>query len=359
MKNVIINGFALGFAKKITGIQRACKELLIRLDALCENSDFKIKYIYDKNDLNIIIDPTQFKNIEPIPLTRDKKFLWKTRSIRKMLKKENAILCCLSHETAFCKNQVNFIYDVRPATQKFDPLKFRIKYKIYLYLQKHMAKYILTDSNFQKNELVRYMHFPESRIFTLYMGHEHYLNVEPDYSIFTKIKNDIPEFNGDFYYTLGSLAPHKNFKWIMEVAKNNPKSFFIIAGGKDLEVWKDNVENKSIDNVHFVGYITDEESKALMTKCKAFIHPSFYEGFGIPPLEALVSGAKIIVSQISCLSEIYEDSAYYINPYEYDVNLDKLLEKSVSNPKDVINKCSWDKSANDLYEVLSNVVREF
>ncbi len=355
MKTVIINGFSLGFAKNITGIQRACKELIYRLDEMANSGDFKIKYIYNVDDLNIVIKPNELKNIEVIPLKRDKKFLWKTRTIRKLMKNKQSILLNMSHETAFCKNQISFIYDARAAVTKFDPFKFRLKFKIYLKIQKHYAKYIFTDSIFQQHELARCMGISRDRIIPIYMGYEHYLDIKPDYNIFERfpvIKDK------KYFYALGSLAPHKNFKWVAMVAEKNPDYLFVIAGGKDLEIWRDNIETKDVNNLIFVGYVSDGESKALMEKSEAFLHPSFYEGFGIPPLEALSTGTKIIISNKSCLPEIYEDSAIYFDPNDYDFDLISALDKSCASPQKILSKCSWDSSAMKLYDFLKNISKE-
>lgn len=72
-----------------------------------------------------------------------------------------------------------------------------------------------------------------------------------------------------------------------------------------------------------------------MQKCKAFVFPSYYEGFGIPPLEALSCGTKIIVSNASCLPEIYADTAYYIDPDNPNVNLNELLSKKIESPNNI------------------------
>ena len=68
-------------------------------------------------------------------------------------------------------------------------------------------------------------------------------------------------------------------------------------------------------NVILLGYVSDEEVKALMQKCKAFVFPSYYEGFGIPPLEALSAGARIIIARSASLPEIYGNAALYIDAY--------------------------------------------
>jgi glycosyltransferase involved in cell wall biosynthesis len=71
-------------------------------------------------------------------------------------------------------------------------------------------------------------------------------------------------------------------------------------------------------NIHFTGYLTDGEIKALMQNCRAFIHPAIYEGFGIPPLEAMSCGADLIISTATCLPEIYEKSGIpYFTEYQH------------------------------------------
>ena len=126
----------------------------------------------------------------------------------------------------------------------------------------------------------------------------------------------------------------------------------MIAG--TIDEWQNNEEIK-LDNIVQLGYITDGEIKSIMSNCKAFIFPSFYEGFGIPPMEALACGAKIIISNSSCLPEIYGESAYYISPYDYDVDLDELLKKDVAPPKACLDNFGWDKSARILYDLCCKI----
>ena len=107
---------------------------------------------------------------------------------------------------------------------------------------------------------------------------------------------------------------------------------------------------------------------ALTSKCKAFILPSFspvtewskspgtntsyYEGFGIPPLEALSVGAKIIVSKAACLPEIYGNTAHYIDPNNLDINLNQLLEQPVESPERILEKYTYDNDAEQLIACL-------
>ena len=74
--------------------------------------------------------------------------------------------------------------------------------------------------------------------------------------------------------------------------------------------------------------------------------------FFMPPLEALSVGASIVVSNKSCLPEIYKGVAHYIDPYNYNVDLDKLMDESVDNPKIVLDEYTWERAAAQLLNVL-------
>ena len=102
---------------------------------------------------------------------------------------------------------------------------------------------------------------------------------------------------------------------------------------------------------------SDGESKALMKNCKAFIFPSVYEGFGIPPLEALLCGAKVLCSNATCLPEIYEDTVVYFDPYDYDADIDELLKKPVANPAKIFKKCSWERAAERWRKIILNEMK--
>ena len=163
---------------------------------------------------------------------------------------------------------------------------------------------------------------------------------------------DHPEVKkGEYYFSLSANRKQKNFKWIYEMAKRNPHRYFLMAG--TVEEWQSN-ETVTAKNIIPLGYVSDEHAKSLMTNCRAFLFPSYYEGFGIPPIEALSCGAKIVVANTSCLPEIYDDSAYYIDPDDYDVDLDELLSKDVAPASVCLDRFSWKGSAEKLLELCRN-----
>ena len=101
------------------------------------------------------------------------------------------------------------------------------------------------------------------------------------------------------------------------------------------------------------GYLSDAEVMALEMKAKAFIFPSYFEGFGLPPLEALSCGGKIIISNSSCLPEIYGNTAWYIDPDKPNVNLDELMKNPVEKPDSILERFTFMNTARKIHEAIS------
>jgi glycosyltransferase involved in cell wall biosynthesis len=131
---------------------------------------------------------------------------------------------------------------------------------------------------------------------------------------------------------------------------------YVIAG-KAIKSYVYKRQETNLSNVIYLGYITDGEIKSLIKNCKAFLFPSLFEGFGIPPLEALSLGTPIIISNIPSLSEIFEDGASYIDPKNPEIAINKKI-KHISDSKRnyILSKYSWKKSALSLYNFLKMYV---
>ena len=156
-----------------------------------------------------------------------------------------------------------------------------------------------------------------------------------------------------FYFTLGSLSVRKNLKWIARHAALDPDDFFAVSGKPLPSVADPDLEKiKDMPNVLMTGYLSDGEIKALLRRCKAFVFPSYFEGFGLPPLEALSCGTPVIVSSRTSLPEIYGTAAHYIDPDESDVDLDKLLAEPVTDAAPLLDKYNLKKTAERLYAAI-------
>ena len=141
-----------------------------------------------------------------------------------------------------------------------------------------------------------------------------------------------------------------------EYAKKHEDETFAVSGKAISGLVPPELEAlKNLKNVVLLGYVTDGEVKALMKKCKAFVFPSYYEGFGIPPLEALSCGTKVVVSNRASLPEIYKDSAFYIDADSTNCNLAKLLEKKVDSPQKILENYTYENAAKKLLKAIKSL----
>lgn len=193
---------------------------------------------------------------------------------------------------------------------------------------------IITVSNFSKKEILRYTNKKyENKISVIYNG----VNFTED-----KIENHRINDNIDTPYFLfvGNVKPHKNLKRTLDAYKlflskhsnlsNIPK--FIIVGKKEGFITGDNiadlVEKDSILKrfVQFTGWIDDNRLKELYANALALVFPSYYEGFGFPPLEAMAMNCAVIASDCACIPEICKDAALYFNPFDV-ISITEKMEK--------------------------------
>ena len=350
MNPIVINGTVL--CDPITGIPRYVYETVVRLDALLEGTGLDVRIAY-RDDGRPIHLP-ELKNIRLVPL-KAVKYFYNMAVLPAYLRRSHAFFVGLASDMLMTRRSVVVLHDIRPLVMDTDRAFFRFKFWVHCLSTKWFARQVFTVSEDQRRLISRKLGIPMDKIGVTYNGWEHMRSVTPDEGIFEKL----PGVNrGEYFYALGSLAKHKNFKWIREVARRNPDKVFVVAGGKDLRAFGDDAEARDTSNVFYPGYVTDGENAALMQHCKLFLHPAVFEGFGIPPLEALSLGAPIALARASCLPELYGDTARYFDPEDYEVDLDALAAQPVAPPGKVLEKYSWDKTAAFWLEQIRNYAAE-
>jgi len=346
MNTVIINGKFM--ADRMQGIVRYARELCDAIDKHNGGIKWVLAIPYNANNI------PKYNNITVLKIGTHKGILWEQVDLRKFVNKnKNAICLNFCNVTPFfIKSGITTIHDVMYRANPQDYTTFRNRLSRlwhcvqYYYISVH-ERVILTDSNYSKSQIEKYYPSAIGKIRVEKCGWQH-INLykenpewEKDYP-FLKTK--------EFYFSLSTLSRNKNGKWIVEVAKRNPDSIFAIAGKY--------YESDIIDipkNVYMLGFVTDEDACSLIKNCKAFIHPALYEGFGLPPLEAMALGAEVISSNLTSLPEVLENSAHYVNPYDYNVDLDVLLEQPVEDSQNVLQNLSWEQSAINIISIVMNI----
>jgi len=348
---VLINGYFL--CRKLTGIERYAIEITRRLDYLSFPGEISIivpgnySFIPDYKNITVI----RYKKIVP-------HIIWQMLILQFFLFRHPGFTILDFGNTCLpFFPGIIFLHDIYCEIFPKDFSGFRdtiaCLYNRWQYrLITKRAKKIITVSEFSRSEISNTFNIDPSRISIAYSSADHINSISPDMSVFDQFPAlaDKP-----FYFYLGSLSKRKNLKWIHEYAKKHPETYFAVSGTGLSTVKIDDLENDHLNNITFLGYLDDSKVKAIMKRCKAFILPSYYEGFGLTPLEALSCGTKIIVAQAASLPEIYGNTAHYIDPYNTDVDLDKLLEEPVDDPAQILQKYTYDKAAEQVY----NIIKEF
>lgn len=341
MKSICINCSPL--VNNITGIERCIYENIKRFDYLASDYGLNIKLLFPNGEN---LHWPKIHNLEKVALPGNNGKIH-VRAIQKYIKDNNSIYVSIHGGLCVYPQAIVCINDMRTWLHKeYDPLRFRLKCNINALSIKHYAGEIVTISYTMQDEISRSLGIPKKKIGVISPGWDHIIKVVPDTRVWEKIP--LAE-KGEYFYSLSSRAPHKNFKWVEEVAKRNPDSIFLIGGKK----WTESGINEMVPpNLIYLGYVTDEENVELMRNCKAFIHPSKYEGFGITPLEALGAGAKVCVANASSMPEILGDAVHYFDPDNYDIDLNVLLSQPVGSSKNVLDKYTWEKSAKEWCSIM-------
>ena len=345
MKKIVFDGQV--YAQRMTGQYRYADETLKALDKMIGKNQFEI-IVPEYVDIN-----GKFKNIKVVHYGNVKGILWTQLSLPVYLIKHDAVSVGFCNITPLIKPGITVIHDVayKVLTNEYNNLYGKASslwHRLNYYAAAKSRKPIITVSNFSKEQISKVYRVPSKRIAVIGNAWQHIIAVSEDESIFEQYP-DIRKRS--YYFALGSLEERKNFKWIVEQAKRNPNETFVIAGGS-VKNSSEKLDLTGIRNLVFVGYITDDQIKSLMKHCKAFLFPSTFEGFGIPPLEALAMGAPVISSNTTSMPEVLGRSVHYTDPYKTECDLNSLLNAPVADAEEVLSRYSWDKSARQLLRLI-------
>lgn len=347
MKTFVINGRFT--TDRINGIVRYATEITKEIDNVVKD-DIRIILLVPINNSKVPL----LNNIEVVRYGNFDGIAWEQIYLRHYLIKHKDYVCInfCNVTPFFVQPGITVIHDIMYKVNPQDYRSFRnhisrLWHMVqYSYISKHEQK-ILTVSNYSKKDIE--LNYPKSKgkIEILYPAWTHIRKIKPSED--WKRKYPFLQKN-NYFFSISTLGRNKNGKWIIEEAKKNSQYQFAMAG-KMYESDFDEIPQ----NVHLLGFISDEDASALMQNAAAFLFPSFYEGFGLPPLEALAQGVKVICSNTTSMPEVLGDSVYYIDPAVTTYDFDDLLKNHVGNSNIVLEKYSWKKSAIRLLNILKDI----
>ena len=218
---------------------------------------------------------------------------------------------------------------------------------------------IATVSTFSRNELAGVLSLDPASIPVVPNSAEHFASVEPDFSIIEQLRLE----SHRFFLFVGSMTKNKNVDTAIRAAERLGRADFplVVVGGDNGKVFGGGATG-SRTGIVIAGRLKDEQVAALFARAAAFVFPSLYEGFGIPPLEAMYFACPVIASSAAAVRETCADAAVYFDPLNPDelsarmherIDLGRISPAEQEKQRERLATYSWTKSAAAMLEVLA------
>ena len=234
------------------------------------------------------------------------------------------------------------------------------------------ADRIIAVSETTRDDIIRFLAVDPGKIRVVFNGVESRFRQIADTDLLTRLRDryGLPD---KFMLYVGAIQPRKNISGIVEAyarlcERNVCSHHLVIAGG---DCWKSEGLKTQIaalnlqDKVHFLGYVDDSDLPGLYNLADQFVFPSFYEGFGLPVLEAMACGIPVLTSKTSALSEVAGDAAILVDPHSVDeiayamerLALDAELRKNcIDKGLQRARLFSWERCAEETLAVLQEAM---
>ena len=306
----VINGRFL--AQPVTGVQRYAIEVVSALDsALDAEPGLRSKYSFEVLSTRNGRGKAVWSHIPVRTVGRRTGHLWEQTELPRYL--HGRLLIGLANTGPIrVSRQIATIHDasIRAAPAGYS-LSFRLWYRFVIRNLGKAARRIVTDSHFSRDELHRWFDISTGKITIIPLGADHILRQPADYAVVDR--RSLTE--RPFVLTAGSLNPNKNLGALFETAAqlNERGVDLLVAGGANERVFG-SMNWAFPPNVRYLGYVSDAELRALYERAICFVFPSMYEGFGLPPLEAMTCGCPVVTSNAASLPEVCGEAACYADP---------------------------------------------
>lgn len=352
MKKIYVNGKFFG--QRTTGTQRYARELLNQFDSLLSpENPWKL-------EIEILVPP----DIQPPPVYNNlqvRRVGWMSGTNWEQVSLPvychgHLLLTLSGGAPVLHARNVMTIHDaavVASPTGYSRP--YRLWHRTLCRRMAQTAEHIFTVSNFSKSEIIKWYDAVPDKISVTYLGSDHFYSVTPDASALGRFGIS------DRYILAASVRnPNKNFDRLMQAVRrqNDCGISLVIAGGSDRSVYR---TVRLPDGIRGLGYVSDSELKALYDNACCFVFPSLYEGFGLPPLEALSSGCPIVVSNRGSLREVFHEVAFLCDPYDAEdiaVAIQRATAVGRSRTrelKEFARRFSWETCARQTLDVMKEL----
>jgi glycosyltransferase involved in cell wall biosynthesis len=234
------------------------------------------------------------------------------------------------------------------------------------------AARVITVSEASKRDIIHFLATPSQKIDVVYNGFDERLT-SPSAADESRVRDRF-QLDAPFVLYAGNIKPHKNVDRLIEAfarlrlrGMTNVKLLII---GDDISKYSNLrrlVHRHQLhQHVRFLGFVSTDTLAALYQLAQIFVFPSLYEGFGLPPLEAMANGTPVITSNVSSLTEVVGDAALLIDPLDADsiadamyrvLNETQLRDDLVRRGRERVKAFSWTRSVARTHEIYMDVLR--
>jgi len=347
----VVNGRYL--TQKATGVHRYAFEICNKLHEM--GVDFHVAIPQE-------IHPDYKFSFKTVKCGSLNTHLWEQISLPRYLKKigKPLLVSFTGCGPLFYRNQIMTIHDVSHERYPgwFSPNYYRY-YHFMLPRIARKAHAVLTVSRFSKQEIVDVFGIDAAKIHVVHSNVP--FHKKPTREEVLNYKRDSSAER--YIVAVSSMDPRKNFERLVAAFNRiEDKTVKLYIIGMPFKAFNTPDLQKLVgDNIYLPGYISDEALQGMYQNALLSVYPSLYEGFGLPPLEAMTYGCPVINSDIPALREVSEDAALYVDPYDIDnmaAGIEQLIEDEPLRKElqlkglEQIKKYSWEKSAAQVYELV-------
>ena len=243
-----------------------------------------------------------------------------------------------------------------------------------LWIATHRSSRVLTVSEASKRDILKYFHVPEAKINVIYNAIDERFGEAPDEEEVARVRERY-QLNDPFVLYAGNIKPHKNLERLIEafqmLRKGDLEHVKLLIIGDEISKYatlRRAVHHYKLHkHVRFFGFVPDKTLAVLYRLASVFVFPSLYEGFGLPPLEAMASGTPVITSNVSSLPEVVGDAALLIDPYDA-TQIAAAMRRVLTEPalrEDLrqrglqrVREFSWERSVRRVSEIYGEVLAE-
>ncbi len=237
----------------------------------------------------------------------------------------------------------------------------------------HRADRVLTVSETSKQDILRRFRIPADKVTVVYNAIDERLAVPPAPEDFERVR-DRYQLNDPFALYVGNIKPHKNLERLIEAFRDLRRepafeSLKLVIIGDEISRYQGLRravhQHKLHKHVRFLGFVPPATLAVLYRLARVFVFPSLYEGFGLPPLEAMYLGTPVVTSNVSSLPEVVGDAAVLVDPYSA-ASIAEGMRKALTDESlraslrvsgmARAREFSWEQSVGQIHQVYTEVL---